>query len=485
MGLLVALPLLFAGCNKEKSALSSLTRTGQTANSVTSFSISEVREWYMAQLTATNKYDLNQFMTFDWEAASETATDEGPLLLVPIHDSYDMFKENKYQGYRRLLVRQQDGKLQAQVAELLVEGKADAEVLTEVFTRTAPTGGEPAKLNNPLSGYVFWYDKYYEYLNGTGYTSGVPTTTGAKLAVIRSGVCIEYYLASDGSYITTICGGDVGTGGTGLGGDDHSGSGANYNPLPNHGQTSGWSGGAGSSPLTGMPAVLARYDANIDDSQLAPCLSIVLSQLKGLTPGQIGIIIMQFAGHKPGYNWTMVNAAGGLPVGTAGATSQSFDPQTGIVYTRFDVGQLGDATNLFLAQLVMHEAVHAYLVAYLNNDPASYGQDYPQLADIYRRNGNMNAAQHDQMVTSFINGIAAALMQYGQSQGYNLSAQFYHDLAWGGLAGNRGTGTGVNAFNQLPFSERDRIRTVLSREFSGKNPDGSAGQQQGGRMGCQ
>lgn len=483
LGLLVALPLLFTGCDKEKSELSSLTRTGQTANSVDSFSISEVREWYTAQLTATNKYDLNQFMTFDWEAAYETATDEGPLLLVPIRNSYDMFKENKYQGYRRLLVRQQDGKLQAQVAELLIEGKADAEVLTEIFTRTSPTGGEPAKLNNPLNGYVFWYDKYYEYLNGTGYTSGAPTATGAKLAVIQSGVCIEYYLASDGSYITTICGGDAGTGGTGLGGDDHSGSGANYNPQPNHGQTSGWGGGAGSTTTTGMPAVLVRYDASIDDSQLAPCLSIILGQLKGLTPGQIGIIIMQFASRKPGYNWTMTN--GTLASGTIGQTSPVYNAQTGTVTTTFDAGQLGNATELYMAQLIMHEAVHAYLLAYFRNDPVNSQATYPQMFEAYANGQSLPTAQHNQIAISFVGNIAAALSQYGQSLGYNYPMSFYQDLAWAGLAGNRGTTTGINAFDSKPFSDRDRIRGVISREFSGRNPDGSSGQQQGAHpAGC-
>ncbi|MEJ8801314.1 hypothetical protein [Pontibacter sp. H249] len=81
------------------------------------------------------------------------------------------------------------------------------------------------------------------------------------------------------------------------------------------------------------------------------------------------------------------------------------------------------------------------------------------------------------MVRSFVNDIALALQEYGQLNNYNLSAQFYQDLAWGGLEG-------TSAFKNLSWSDRNRISNTILIEISGKDASGQAQTPKGQLSGC-
>jgi hypothetical protein len=81
------------------------------------------------------------------------------------------------------------------------------------------------------------------------------------------------------------------------------------------------------------------------------------------------------------------------------------------------------------------------------------------------------------MTRSFVNEIALALEEYGSTNGYNLSSQFYKDLAWGGL-------TSTPAFQALSTTDKDRINNTILIEQTGADSQGNNQPQKGSNAGC-
>jgi hypothetical protein len=90
---------------------------------------------------------------------------------------------------------------------------------------------------------------------------------------------------------------------------------------------------------------------------------------------------------------------------------------------------------------------------------------------------DLNAAHHDEIARNFVKSIGEALEVYGISQGYNLSKEFYQDMAWGGLHE-------TDLFKKLPKSDQKRILDTLAAELTGMDIDGEAKQQKGKKAGC-
>lgn len=176
----------------------------------------------------------------------------------------------------------------------------------------------------------------------------------------------------------------------------------------------------------------SAFEEQIDDAELEECLKKVLAELKNTNKG-VGEIIAKFSGNIPGFNWKLQN---GSVVGDANAqTSQIYDRNTGTVTTIFDSKKFSSASNLSAARSLLHESVHAYIVAFAGIDPINTTKTFPDLMldlSITKYN-NGNQAQHAEFVRNYLDDIAIALKQFGQNQGFNLTTQFYHDLAWGGL----------------------------------------------------
>lgn len=115
----------------------------------------------------------------------------------------------------------------------------------------------------------------------------------------------------------------------------------------------------------------------------------------------------------------------------------------------FKNNYLNTATDLSIVRTAIHENIHAILmylamVDFLNEEyiPIDDNLTYQQLLKAYSDkmeelgtytylpfNGNL----HHGFMADFINDIAETLKAYGISKGYNLSDQFYNDMAWGGL----------------------------------------------------
>jgi hypothetical protein len=221
----------------------------------------------------------------------------------------------------------------------------------------------------------------------------------------------------------------------------------------------------------------SSFDETIDDSQLKPCMVTVLNDVKGLSNGRIADIITRFAGQSPtNYNWVVKD--GHLAQGTNGATS-SYDRALRSVTTVFDANQFQQATDLSIARTIMHESIHAYLGAFFADDANLANAAYSDMVMAYatHTNSSANDLQHDEMVRAWVQDIADALQQYGVSKGYALPANFYANLAWGGLEGTR-------AFKNLPSSKRNEIRDTVLSELNGTDSFGNFKTPNGSVAGC-
>jgi len=175
---------------------------------------------------------------------------------------------------------------------------------------------------------------------------------------------------------------------------------------------------------------------------------------------------------------------GTLPENSNAKTSTRFDITTGTVTTTFDTHKFRAASNLSVARTILHEAIHAYVVAIdANNGPeeleALLG---PNWAEISEERG------HKYISESFRTQIATSLTIFAKMNGQSIAlftSNFFDDIAWGGL-------TTDNNGNEYDFfkntitdaSKRERIKNTILIEQTGKNSNGYSKDQQGKDAGC-
>jgi hypothetical protein len=220
----------------------------------------------------------------------------------------------------------------------------------------------------------------------------------------------------------------------------------------------------------------------IDDSKLKPCMYNVLSFLKGLTNGSVAGVIQKFSGAIPGYNWELVNTS--LPNNENAATATKINSQ-GYITTQFDATKFGNSTDLSVARTILHESIHAYVVAVQYNTASVsdrvllLGPDWMTVVNNYG---------HDYITNNYLTPIALALEEYGNNVlGYGLPSQFYQDLAWGGLTNYQVPPFNETAlFQQLNPNATDRIRihNTINTELTGKDFYGNTQTQKGTNAGC-
>jgi hypothetical protein len=220
---------------------------------------------------------------------------------------------------------------------------------------------------------------------------------------------------------------------------------------------------------------IKKFDDGIKDALLKPCLKKILDNLKknGTSPGNM---VMTFTNdwNSTNYNWTV--KSGTLDGFTAGNTSSNYNITTGIT-TIFDSQGFPDATDLSWAKTILHESVHAYLVTYFKTNRPGWVATYPEMIKDWAAKPDLNAVHHEEIARSLVKSIGTALEVYGVSQGYNLTKQFYEDMAWGGLQE-------TNAFKALPKSDQNRILDTLSAELTGMDINGDYKSQKGKKAGC-
>jgi hypothetical protein len=216
--------------------------------------------------------------------------------------------------------------------------------------------------------------------------------------------------------------------------------------------------GGGSGGFATEEQLIATFLSRIENLLQHQCLSDVLNLLKALNNGKIAQIIQQFSGEIPNWNWKLQEGV----INNANLAETQHPPVSGTVTTIFDYNKLNNATELSLARTMMHESIHAYLISYFKNDQLAANKEYPELLKDWRNDKyqqNLSTVQHIEMTRSFVEEIAASLKEFGLSRGYNLSNEFYNDMAWGGL-------TETEAFEALGQTEKDRIHERLEAELT-------------------
>jgi hypothetical protein len=216
---------------------------------------------------------------------------------------------------------------------------------------------------------------------------------------------------------------------------------------------------------------------SIDKSQLTPCQDKVLTDLQNTSGAPLLNILQLFAGNTPGYNWKVSN--GSLPPGVYGITAP-YNSTTGSVNTAFDSGKWTNATDLSIARTMLHEEIHAYLLAYFKNDPIYANATFGTLVDAWAKapvGADPNLYHHNEMAQGWVGDVAWALKQYGLNKGYTLSDQFYSDMAWAGLYE-------TDLFKTKSTAEQTRIRNTIQTEINGTDFNGNPTIQVGAKAGC-
>ncbi len=179
---------------------------------------------------------------------------------------------------------------------------------------------------------------------------------------------------------------------------------------------------------------LRKFDESIDDSDLKPCMKKILTDLKTVNNG-IGSIIGKFSESQweIGFNWDVKDGNLG---GANGQTKANYSRLTKTVTTIFDSSLMENASDLSVARTILHESVHAYIVASFGVDYAGAQKTFSEVFEDFDKNRfdkDLNRIHHAEITRNFVNDIAASITRFGLNRGYDLSSEFYHDLAWGGL----------------------------------------------------
>jgi hypothetical protein len=195
-------------------------------------------------------------------------------------------------------------------------------------------------------------------------------------------------------------------------------------PCNQYSLTCGGGGGAGGGHIP-----IDAIEINTDE--LVDCLSNVFDDLDVLNSQTM----KDFATDGFPVDWYLTTGS------AAGNANTGFQIANSRIATTFDVGKFAGATDLAVARSIIHESVHAYLIALNASDHDGFNSAFPFLWSDYRNienkfgyNGAGNIAHHNEFIRIFISSMADDLKAYGMSRGYRLSDQFYEDMSWGGLA---------------------------------------------------
>ena len=257
----------------------------------------------------------------------------------------------------------------------------------------------------------------------------------------------------------------------------------------NSGDSGAGGAGEGTGTETGIgtlePALLdplyleaEALERKIDSTELDDCVREVLTALTKLPDG-LGFVVQKFAKGGADFDLKVVVATPSSTTSVASTTTEVKD-QKRYYITRINPLYLETATDLSIAKTILHESIHAYLLAYYYNDPRFLYENYPQFLEevVQGTNGDLMPIHHEAIIRSFVSDIATSLRKYGESKGYDLSNQFYEDLAWGGL-------TTMATFSQMfSYSERVRIQNVIKVELEGVRIDMTKVKPKGTRIDC-
>lgn len=126
-----------------------------------------------------------------------------------------------------------------------------------------------------------------------------------------------------------------------------------------------------------------------------------------------------------------------------------------------------------MARSIIHESVHAYLVALSASDPSGFASafpffwpDYDSIQTKFGFSGSANTAHHNEFIRSFVSSMARYLKALGQNRGYSMSDQFYEYISWGGLHN-------APLYDTMSAQDKNIIQQTLDSEQTGSNSRGA------------
>jgi hypothetical protein len=461
-------------------------------------STAQLEQWYTRQAGSLKAADPTELTTagsttsdmssLDWTLTSTTHIGTATITLVPFTDAPNRFAGSGYHGHRYLLIVQKTTQQpKAAIIEVLATTQHSMAESRALFLALYQKGRTATPLSvQAFTGFVFYYDLRYQFRAGRRYIQSrvVPgnpqlsysadDSTPTENAQRGTNTCVYLITSHAPPYTVNVCPPSSGGGGQYGGSSTGGGTGGSSTPSDYPQLPGGDDSGVLEDGSNGTTLFL------VDISALPPCLKGVAINVQQIENGRVGLINNYFSNY--GRNWVLVD--GRLSASTIGQTHSIYSHNQ--VITTFDSYQMRNSTDLYMAAILMHESVHAYLVAYFSQNRTHALSTYPQLVSDWTNQvianpgsiPSLNGLHHDEIVRTFINDLAASLQEYGQSRGHTLPQQFYRDLAWSGL-------TDTSAFTSKPANEQTRIKNVIGREFDGFNQDGTPEPPSGSRPpGC-
>lgn len=234
-------------------------------------------------------------------------------------------------------------------------------------------------------------------------------------------------------------------------------------------------------------------EKNINGDALDPCAKDVLNAIKNSQNKDIAFIIAKLGDPKSVYNTNITKLDLGTPAYITGFTNWTGAINSGAsgggIHTAFNYTvqintQLIDqGTKLQIYATMIHEIIHAYFLSLIddclaNNSGCQPIRDLPYVWNqfVNYQNGieptiTSNISQHNQLATNYVNIIAEALEEYQSG----LDAQYYRDLAWGGLQGTIPYENNDPITSKLTTQDRNRIDKISEAEATNQpqsNPSG-------------
>jgi hypothetical protein len=217
---------------------------------------------------------------------------------------------------------------------------------------------------------------------------------------------------------------------------------------------------------------------SIISTNLDPCAENILNDLKNLT-SDISDVLARFGNVTSVYNWEIKS---GTPSNSNNVAETNWsEDENGYTIdnsylTLMNTNYINQATNLAIARTILHEAIHAYILSFIEeflDDPQvnqeNFQNNFPEVWDFFvaKSNnvdvGNIEDAHHEQMAATFIDSIGSALAEYDNNQ---QDMYYYYYLAWGALFETNAwnTVTSFYDYEEDPYSIVDAIIIANQQE---------------------
>lgn len=413
----------------------------------------------------------DSFITFGNDNAVEVNFAENDKILVP------MSENQKIQGRRRLLLTLKDGVVNETILEYIPSDNftGNMKEINSSNFKAKQFDGKIVLQNAKSDIRTYWYLTNGK-ITAKGTTEKPKTKKNATanrwVETSHEECDAEYYIVTsgDGEGVSHFSHFNCQTVYSAYWVDDEE----PFNPYANPGENpydcannNSWpwcQNGGGDGDGDGTPS----NNLIINDQVLKnnPCLNEVYSKL-GQASG-FDYYLKNFDGNNSVANLKF--AIGTLGGNTYGETSP---PNSYLITITFDADKLGNTPSLFVADIFIHEIIHAEMFRKMmeaaesgNIDPTimttqqqidyveSLRNNFPGLYDYYMRyeynvpsGQEPSNAQHELMAQHYINTIVSALKQYDNTQ----TEDVYNAIAWFGL---KGTGNSFDSIGLLPNSTK-------------------------------